>query len=280
MARLIDYRCKYTDYSGMSKEAAAAKGLTLPEAYFHAEQIAALADGDTVFPFDPVLEAEAMGASVKFDDSPLGPRKDKDIVTEIDELAELPVMNISSGRLAETLKAVKQINDAGGNASVELHGPVTIINGVTDLMKILVGWRKKGEILDRFFATVTDGLTDYALAARQAGCRVIYYADSPGSLNILGPKYARQITEQFTVPFLKNLDEKLPKDCVIHLCPKTSFLLAGCEKAQWKRLELNEAMPYSKACIAACGKVRILGQRCRKLPDTVTKHINYLELTE
>jgi len=280
MAKLIDYQCKYADYSGMSKEDAAAKGLTLPEAYFTAEQIAALAGENPVLPFDPVLEAENMGAKIKFDDSPLGPRKEEDIVTKIEQLAELSPIDVTSGRLAETLKAVRQINEAGGNATVELHGPVTIINGVADIMRILMGWRKKPEIMDRFFANVSTGLVNFALAAREAGCKIIYYTDSPGSLNILGPKYARQITENFTVPFLKELDEKLPDDCVIHLCPKTSFLLAGCEKAHWEKMEFPEPILYKDACLAACGKVRVLGQRCRKAENIKTTRINYLVLED
>lgn len=278
MAKLIDYHCRYAEYHGMSKEDAAAKGLSLPEAYCHAEQIALLAGQQAVLPFDPVVEAEAMGADVKMDDSPLGPRKGKDIVTSVDQLLELPAMNFESGRLAETIKAIKIINDSGGDATFELEGPVAIINGVADIMRILMGWRKKGDVMNAFFDRVAADLVELALHVYDAGARVIYYTDSAGSLDILGPKYARQITENFTVPFLKMLDEKLPADCVIHLCPKTSFLLAGCEKAQWNRLHLNQPMPYKEACRAACGKVRILGQRCRKAADINVSCINYLTL--
>ncbi len=280
MAKLIDYQCKYAEYSGMSREDATAKGLTLPEAYFNAEQIAALAGDNPVLPFDPVLEAENMGAKIKFDDSPLGPRKEEDIVSKIEQLTELSPIDTTRGRLAETLKAVRLINQSGGSATVELHGPVTIINGVADIMRILMGWRKKPEVMDQFFEVVSKGLVDFALAARDAGCKIIYYTDSPGSLNILGPKYAKQVTENFTVPFLKELDERLPGDCVIHLCPKTSFLLAGCEKARWEKLEFPEPILYKDACLEACGKVRILGQRCRKADNIKTTRINYLVLED
>ncbi len=280
MAKLIDFKCKYAEYSGISKEKASEKGLSLPESYFHAEQIAKLAGSQAVLPFDPVLEAENLGAKIKFDDSSLGPRKEADIVTKIDQLKDLPELDVSSGRLAETLKAVKIINAEGGNATVEMHGPITIINGLSDMMKILMGWRKQPETMDAFFALIARGLVNYALAAREAGARVIYYTDSPGSLNILGPKYAKQVTENFTVQFLKALDERLDQDCVIHLCPKTSFLLAGCEKAKWKKLALEETMAYKDACEAACGKVRFLGQRCRKDDKIKVSVINYLELSE
>lgn len=90
----------------------------------------------------------------------------------------------------------------------------------------------------------------------------------------------KQIVESFTVPFLKALDEKLDKDCVVHLCPKTSFMLVGCEKAGWQRLELDKPMPYIDACMAAKGKVRFLGQRCRKDDKIEVSHINYLKLND
>ena len=279
MAKLIDFKCRYADYQGISKTEAEAMGLSLPDAYLHGETIAKLIGGNGVLPFDPVLEAENLGASVKLDDSSLGPRKGADVVTKIEQLAELPVLDPDRGRLAETLKAVRLINNAGGSATIEMHGPITIINGLTDIMKILVGWRKHGDIMDSFFENLIKGLTAYALAARDAGCQIIYYTDSSGSLNILGPKYAKQITENFTVPLLKRLDEQLDSGCVIHLCPKTSFLLAGFEKAQWKTLALDEKMPYQQACQAACGKVRFLGQRCRKDTNIQVDRIHYLELS-
>ncbi|MBR5315743.1 MAG: hypothetical protein IKU44_03035 [Firmicutes bacterium] len=278
MAKLIDYHCRYADYSGMSKDDAAAKGLSLPEAYCIAEQIALLAGPQAVLPFDPIVEAEAMGAKVKMDDSPLGPRKDEDIVTSIEQLLDLTPMNFEEGRLAETLKALKIINDNGGEATFEIQGPVTIINGVADIMKVLIGWRKKADVMEQFFGRLVEDLVELAVRVNQCGCKIIYYTDSPGSLDILGPKYAKQITEGFTVPFLKAIDEKLPADCVIHLCPKTSFLLAGCEKAQWKKLHFDQPIPYKTACEAACGKVRVLGQRCRKAADIQVSCINYLEL--
>lgn len=50
MAKLIDFKCKYAEYSGISKEKASEKGLSLPESYFHAEQIAKLAGSQAVLP--------------------------------------------------------------------------------------------------------------------------------------------------------------------------------------------------------------------------------------
>ena len=69
-----------------------------------------------------------------------------------------------------------------------MHGPITIINGLSDMMKILMGWRKQPETMDAFFALIAKGFVNYALAAREAGAGVIYYTDSPGEPEHLGTK--------------------------------------------------------------------------------------------
>lgn len=83
-----------------------------------------LAGSHAVLPFDPVLEAENLGARVTLDDSPLGPRKACDAVTSIEQLADLPRLDVTKGRLSETISAIRLINDGGGKASMEIHGPI------------------------------------------------------------------------------------------------------------------------------------------------------------
>ena len=286
MAKLIDFKCRYAEYTGISKELAAAEGLSLPEAYMDSDSLVRLAmamngkDGYCVLPMDPTTEAENLGAAIKYDDSPLGPRKAEDVITKVEQLAELPPMDVTKGRIAQTLAAVRKINQEGGKATIEIDGPIAIINGLADIMRMLMGWRKNPEAMNIFFANLVNGLTDYAIAAREAGCEIIYYTDSPGSLNIVGPKYAKQIVESFTVPFLRALDEKLDKDCIVHLCPKTSFMLVGCEKAGWQRIELDKPMPYIDACMAVKGKAKFLGQRCRKDDKIEVSHIHSLKLND
>ncbi|MGF6375852.1 uroporphyrinogen-III decarboxylase [Clostridiales Family XIII bacterium PM5-7] len=282
MNKLIDFHCRYAEFSGISKEVTDAHGLIIPDAYKTAADIAklAIATNTHVLPFDPVLEAENIGGLVKYDESNLGPRKAEDIVTSIDELAALPLIDVTKGRLSETINALSILRENGIDATAELHGPITVINGVADIMKILMGWRKKPEIMDAFFQHMIVGLVDYAKALKQVGCNVIYYTDSPGSLDIIGPKYAKQLVEGFTVPLLKALSEALGDDCLVHLCPKTSLMLAGFEKAQWKKLTLDQPMPYQEACQFAVGKINIAGQRCRKDTNLEVSVINYLELTE
>lgn len=280
MAKLIDYPCKHNEYKGLPIDKFIEAGIEIPASYNIADKLVEMArlEDFHYFPIDPVLEAENLGALIKMDQSPLGPRKDSDIITDITMLKDLPKLDPAKGRYAETLKAVCMLNEEGHNAYFEIRGPFTVLSGLGDIMTVLMGWRKHPEVLEAFFQNLIEGLCDCAMAAREAGAGIIYYSDGPGSLQVLGPKYARKVVESFTVPFLKELDSRLDSESVVYLCPKTAFQLVGCDAAQWKKLDLGETMTYRDACNAAKGKVRFLGQRCFKNDGIEVCSINYLEL--
>lgn len=289
MAKLIDFKCKYAAFAGISNEFVESLGLKLPDAYKSAESIAIVAAArrkadDNVFcvlPSDPVLEAEALGAKIKYDDSNLGPRKDVDVISTVDELANLPRIDLEHGRIAEVLKACQILKSQGEKVAIEVNGPFSIFNGLMEIQKILMAWRKKPELMQQIFDRIREDLVAYFVAAKNAGCDMLFYTDSAGGLNIIGPRYGKQYVEWFTLPLLKSLDETLPPECIVHLCPKTAFMVAGCGNAIWKQIPIDGNMKYGDACLSLAGKVRFMGQRCRKEENApVSNHLCYLELTE
>lgn len=100
--------------------------------------------------------------------------------------------------------------------------------------------------------------------AKKYGVDMISYADSSGGLNILGPKMAEQVVEDFTYEFLKKAAEKLGDSLLILLCPKTTFALLGTGKAEFVDAELSGPMEYGEGCIEMIGKARFMGQMCIK----------------
>lgn len=287
MAKLIDYKCRYSEFTGISSEFVAALGFQLPDVYKEAEGIAAMAAAirkahDNVFcipSFDPVIEAENMGADIKFDESNLGPRKNTEIITTLEELLALPKLDVTKGRLAETLKACEILKAQGEKVAIEVHGPFAIINGVMEIQTVLMQWRKKADLVQQIFEKFKDDLVPLFLAAREVGCDMLFYTDAPGGLNIMGPKYTKQIVDWFTYPMVKELEEKLDKDAILHLCSKTAFALAGCDKAVWEKYSIEKEMKYGEACLLEEAHGKILGQRCRKEENfLIRSHINYLKL--
>ncbi|NLY82544.1 MAG: hypothetical protein GX078_07180 [Clostridiales bacterium] len=279
MTKLVDYKCDSNNFVGITPEFAEENGLHLPELYLNAEDLADISialqkkNGNyfSVLPLDPSLTAEAKGADIKFDESNLGPRKNTDTIKNVEELLDLPEMDFSKGRMAETLKAVTILKSKGYNPAIEITGPFSIINGFMDLTRFVMSFRKKGELIEEIFGKFNEDLIKYFIEARKVGCEVIFYTDSSVGLSLLGPKYMKQVLDWSTVPLLKEIDEKLDKNCLVYLCPKLSFALAGSDLIEWKKLELEEDLPYHDAMTSSMGKVRFSGNRCRKLDTHIAK---------
>ncbi|MBK5253746.1 MAG: hypothetical protein JJE03_04740 [Peptostreptococcaceae bacterium] len=287
MTKLIDYNCKANTFVGITSEFAEENNLHLPEIYLNAEDLADISialqkkNGNyfSVLPLDPSLISEAKGADIKFDQSNLGPRKNTDTVKTIEELLELPKIDFSKGRIAETLKAVTILKSKGYHPAIEITGPFSIINGLMDLPRFMMAFRKKGELIEEIFTKFNIDLVRYFLEANNAGCEIIFYEDPSVGINLLGPKYMKQVLNWSTIPLLKELDEKLDKNCLVYLCPKLSFALAGTDLIEWKKLSLEKDMPYHDAMVNSVGKVRFSGNRCRKNDKHIaTGSFPYFEL--
>ena len=93
---------------------------------------------------------------------------------------------------------------------------------------------------------------------------LISYADSSGGVNILGPKMAEQVVEDFTYEFLKKAEALVDDQTMILLCPKTTFALLGMEKAILEDRKLFGPMSYGEGCIEMIGKAKFAGQMCIK----------------
>ena len=70
----------------------------------------------------------------------------------------------------------------------------------------------------------------YIEEALKRGVTMISYADSSGGVNILGPKMAEQVVEDFTYEYLKKMQDLVQDKALVLLCPKTTFALLGTEK--------------------------------------------------
>ena len=93
---------------------------------------------------------------------------------------------------------------------------------------------------------------------------LISYADSSGGVNILGPKMAEQVVEDFTFEFLKKAEALADDKTMILLCPKTSFALLGTGHAKFKDYLIDSGTHYGEACIQMVGKAKFAGQMCIK----------------
>ncbi len=272
MGEIKDFKCTYDNSAGISEEVTKKLDLTFPDAYKHRKTMVALAEAlketDQAsfceLPFCHTVEAEAMGGIVNYGNEKTGPRAKEYICTKPEELLELQSIDFSQGRIHELLLACQDLRQKGENVVLEIAGPFTVLNVLIDAKHVFKGWRKQPEIMKEVFWKIGKELLKYIEEAQKYGVNMISYADSSGGVNILGPKMAEQVVEEFTYEFLKKVEEIVGDDAVVLLCPKTTFALLGTEKAEFVDVKLPEPMRYGEACAWMVGKTKFLGQMCMK----------------
>lgn len=272
MGDIKDFQCTYDNSAGINEEVTRELELQFPDAYMHHETMAALSkalkrhDGASFceLPFCHTVEAEAMGGIINYGNEKTGPRAKEYICTSPEELLELPAMNLQEGRIHEVLLACQALREEGEHVVLQASGPFTILNVLIDAKYVFKAMRKKPELMKEVFWKLGGEILRFMEEAKKYGVDMISYADSSGGLNILGPKMAEQVVEDFTYEFLKKAAEKLGDSPLILLCPKTTFALLGTGKAEFVDAELSGPMEYGEGCIEMIGKARFMGQMCIK----------------
>lgn len=272
MGDIKDFKCTYDNASENSPEVAKRLGLAFPDAYLHADTMAALSKANKeneggamcILPFCHTVEAEAMGGIITLGNEVAGPRAKEYVYTNYEDLVNLPQIDFSKGRIKEVLLACQQLREQGEHVVLEVSGPITVLNVLIDTKHIFKGMRKNPELMKQVFWKVGNEILRYVEEAKKYGVDLISYADSAGGLNILGPKMAEQMVEDFTYEFVKKLQEFADEHTLIMLCPKTTFALLGTEKAVLEDRPISGEMSYGHGCIEVIGKAKIVGQQCVK----------------
>lgn len=282
----MDFVCTYDNAAGVSPEVMQALNVTFPDAYCSAEDTVKIAEAvrekeGAAFcelPFDHVLEAESMGALVKYSDGMTGPRTEDYLTSDMKELLKLPEIDFTAGRMNTVLNACGELRRRGNQVVLDICGPFTILNFLIDTTCVFKTLRKDPELFARLSGRIGVQLLRYIKEAEQQGVQMISYADSVGSVKILGPKLAAQVVEDFTFGFVKQMLAQKNTDTLILLCPKTTFALLGTNKAKLVDYPLPGPMTYGEGCIASIGKLDIAGQQCIKnihypLKDGIIKRV-------
>ena len=272
MAEIKDFNCTYDNAVGVNTEAVKGLDLTFPDAYLHWESMAEIAAALKKYegadfcelPFCHTVEAEAMGGLVNYGNEVAGPRAKEYICASAEELLTLPKIDYSSGRIHEVLLACQHLRQQGEDVVLQVAGPFTILNVLIDAKYVFKAMRRQPDLMRQIFDKFEKELLRYMAEAQRYGVNMISYADSSGGLNILGPKMAAQVVEEFTYQFLKKAEQLVCDDTIILLCPKTTFALLGTEKASLRDVELGAPMSYGKGCAALIGKEKFTGQMCIK----------------
>ncbi|MDD4571973.1 MAG: uroporphyrinogen decarboxylase family protein [Clostridia bacterium] len=229
-----------------------------------------------MFPLDYMAEAEAMGYIVKGYDDNFGLRGAGPIVENTAELALLPAIDFSSGRIKQILKAIELAQTSIYVPCLSISGFVTVADTLLSLNRVCTSWRNQKNELFSFWQRYAEELLNYSKLAQKAGAKIISYSDPMAAASILGPKWSKEIVQEIVAPFLKKLLENT-KSGVIHLCGKTSYVLEDAGLAKLKEIALPQTMGYQKAVTAQIQKKPVmLGHGClnnNKQTKTLTEII-------
>ena len=272
MANIADFHCTFDNAAGIGAELAKDLDLSFPDAYCHWETMARIAlhvknQKKAAFcelPFCHTLEAEAMGGIVNLGDETAGPRARAYSCETADDLLRLRAIDYESGRIHETLKACKYLHEKGEVPLLMMSGPFTILNVLIDAANVFRYMRKEPEKMQLVFDKIQKELLRFVAKAVDYGAAIISYADSAGSLRIVGPRYVEYMVGHFTAPFLKKAKEITDGKAILACCPKTSFALIGTDMAEWRDIPIEKPMPYMEAVLSVKEKLQIVGQMCVK----------------
>ncbi len=272
MANIVDFQCVPQGAGTVTPEIAEKLSLEFPDAYVKSESLQKVAlylkeEYGTSYarlPLCHTVEADAMGGIINYGNASYGPRAGGYALTDPEQLLSLKDIDFSSGRIAEHLDAVEKLQQAGVPAQMDLTGPITIFSTLIDLKHVFKAFRKRPDIVEFLYAYLERNLLAFVDECLKRGVTLFSYGDSAGGVNILGPDLLERITREFTVPFLKKVEEKLAGKAIMAFCPKTTFALIGCQLAQWGELDLGGPMTYQDGVVAALGKTTFVGETCIK----------------
>lgn len=223
--------CSPENQEMVSPELIRSLGIPPAEIYASAENVIKLAKaageadgrGFVLLPFCHTVEAKALGADIKPADDTAGPRPGSYTLKGPEELAAAEIAK--SPDAARLLEACAALAAEGRSVVYQLSGPISILSCMMPLNNFFKSWRKEPETAQRCLGAIGDMLLDYAREIRAAGVKYISYSDPAGNRDILGPKYSRQMAEEFTLPFLKRLAEACGEDTTVIICPLTAQAL-------------------------------------------------------
>ncbi len=279
MDKIQDYRCEYADAVVDINRAARRYGLPFPDIYLYADAMVRLANiicdqqnsSLCEMPFCHTVEAEALGGKVTPGDERAGPRAKEYLTSDIRDIAELPAIDFSKGRIREVLLACQTLQNQGRHVVLDISGPFTVMDALIEPRHIYRCLRKDPPLAKKVMERLGEEALCYAKEALKYGIKMISYADSSAGVNILGPKMAVQVAKDFTCGFLEELVSITKGRALVVLCPKTTLALSGIKKAYLRDFQLSREMSYAEGCIETVGKIAMSGETCLKRKDYILK---------
>ena len=172
--------------------------------------------GASVSFMDLSVEAECFGANVVVSDDEVPTVKGR-IINDMDEAEALEIPTVGSGRTSLYINAIKNVTEEITDRPVlaGMIGPFSLAARLLDVSEIMMDCYDDPDMVHLVLEKVTDFLTEYAKAYKEAGADGIVMAEPVAGL--LSPT----LEEEFSSPYIKKIVEAVQDDnfiVIYHNC--------------------------------------------------------------
>ncbi|MBU5436551.1 hypothetical protein KQI42_00945 [Tissierella sp. MSJ-40] len=222
-------------------------------------------------PFCHTVEAEAFGSTVIFDKR-VGNRINKYRIDNISSMEVIPSIDLTNGRIAEVLKAIKKLKEMEEKVCLNITGPISLATSIMDSRLFYKTLRKDRETANRLLNLIEDSIVAYMLEGIKQGADIISFADPTGTIDILGPRIYEEVSGKSTYNILKKIESQLG-DTIVHLCGKTSTSLEAIGLLEIDRIKVEGKNYIEKIdnIRKERNDIKFIGHWCLKLDKDVNE---------
>jgi uroporphyrinogen-III decarboxylase len=223
-------------------------------------------------PFSNTVEAESLGAGVKFSDENVQARIGKYRINDIKDVYGLKEMDFESKSIWSTINAVGHLKGMGETVCIQVEGPFTIASQLMDSTLFYKSLLKEKEAIGHLFEIIQEGIMKYVGLAEASGARVISYADPAGTIDIVGPAIYKKFSGPINSAILRRIRDRLG-NAVVHICGRTSSSLETGGFAEKNPIKFKAGKGYSEGIIEVLTihpEIKLLGNGCIKRGPVIT----------
>lgn len=258
--------CGNEELSGLPEYVFEAGDYPVPECYLKTEYMVPIArlikeHGEKTLceiPFCQTAEVEMLHGSINNATDSGGPRVGQQPYKKIAELPMDEPLKLD-GLFGEVKKALKALKEQGEKTMLVMSGPVSILSGLVPLQRLFVARRKEPALYEKVICWVTEALLFYLDEVKDY-VDVLSYADSAGSMELLGEPVAHEMAELSYIPVLSRAMEY---GIHVHLCPKLTATLLTGGFAVREQLPIDKTLTYEEAILSGTANV-LYAHRCIK----------------
>ena len=288
----MEFICSNDDNESIPEKIREKLGLTFEDVHYDGYKMAILSQNMKVYnkdsicrvPFSNTVEAESLGAGVKFSKDIMQARIGKYRINDFKDVYGLKEMDFEAKSISETIKAVRYLTGMGETVCIQVEGPFTIASQLMDSTLFYKSLLKEKAAMEYLFGIIQAGILKYVELAVYSGARVISYADPAGTLDILGPVMYKKFSGPVNCSVLRRITDKLG-NAVVHICGRTSSSLEMGGFAEKHPISFKAGKSYGDGLIemiTSHPEIKLFGNGCiKRSPVNVSEYIIWaLELDE